>query len=232
MYPDVGVVLNVHRVPYSFLGDAQQGAGHKAALAGFETPEGEEPTWHESLLGYCGGEAQRAQAEQTMLECGRRAGVELDYGVQTNWQPVDSQRLMLWASQFGKAEDFIEELGLMHFSQRKSASHTATLVEAATKAGLPRSEVEAFLRTNEGKDEVWQSYHDTIHKHDIRAIPLFVFGLEDMGGPFRPTHSGQALVINGSADPPTFFRVLQTLYGKAVQADLLTDNATGAAAAE
>ena len=90
------------RRPYSFNGDrttVPDGAG----LAGAGTPEGEEPTWHESLLGYCGGDARaRDAAEASMREIGRLAGVRLDYGVRTNWQPVDSQRVMLWAARFGE----------------------------------------------------------------------------------------------------------------------------------
>lgn len=153
-YPDVGVVVNVRRLPYSFLGDSRSGGQSGRGLAGFETPEGEEPTWHDSLLGYCGGEEQRAMAEQSMLECGRRAGVRLNYGVQTNWQPVDSQRLMLWAARQGKGEAFMDALGHMHFELVQSASHRSTLVSAAAQAGLDQDAVVAFLDTDEGKEEV------------------------------------------------------------------------------
>ena len=63
------------RRPYSFNGDrttVPDGPG----LAGAGTPEGEEPTWHESLLGYCGGDARaRDAAEASMREIGRLAGV-------------------------------------------------------------------------------------------------------------------------------------------------------------
>ena len=98
------------RRPYSFNGDrttVPDGPG----LAGAGTPEGEEPTWHESLLGYCGGDAAaRDAAEASMREIGRLAGVALDYGVQTNWQPVDSQRVMLWAARFGE-DAFMDRRG-------------------------------------------------------------------------------------------------------------------------
>jgi len=55
-----------------------------------------------------GGSADaRAQAEQHMYELGLAAGVKIDYNVQTNWQPVNSQRLMLWAARFGKQEVYM-----------------------------------------------------------------------------------------------------------------------------
>ena len=64
------------------------------------------------------------------------AGISLDYQVQTNWQPVDSQRLMLWAARFGKAELYMDALGHQHFECRKSASHSKTLLQVAAQVGL------------------------------------------------------------------------------------------------
>ena len=71
-----------------------------------------------------------------MRQLGRRVGIELDYNVQTNWQPIDSQRLMLWARRFGKAEAYMSALAQRHFEQRQSASHRTTILEAAEEAGL------------------------------------------------------------------------------------------------
>eukprot|EP00622_Pseudochattonella_farcimen_P001337 FR736002.1.p1 GENE.FR736002.1~~FR736002.1.p1 ORF type:complete len:162 (+),score=15.74 FR736002.1:1-486(+) len=151
-------------------------------------------------------------AEQGMVEVGKRAGVALDYNVQTNWQPVDSQRLMLWAARHGKQEVFMDKLGHMHFEQRKSASHRETLLSAAALAGLDTDQVSAFLDTDELKDQVWQSYGDTIRKYNIRAIPFLIFGLPGMGGPFRPEGTITPIIINGSGDLETFLQVLETLW--------------------
>ena len=57
-----------------------------------------------------------------------RCGVSLDYGVQTNWQPVESQRAMLWARDFGKAERFMDALGHLHFERRQCAGESRFLV--------------------------------------------------------------------------------------------------------
>ena len=76
--------LNATRHPYSFNGDAGRHGNSRSSLAGAGTPEGAEPTWHESLLGYCGGdERQRSFAESSMRALGEKAGVKLDYNVQT-----------------------------------------------------------------------------------------------------------------------------------------------------
>ncbi|KAH8053332.1 hypothetical protein JL722_9557 [Aureococcus anophagefferens] len=167
-HPDVGLLLNVTRHPYSFNGDSRRGS-----LAGHGTKEGNEPTWHDSLLGYCGGDAaRRAAAEDGMRMLGRRAGIELDYGVQTNWQPIDSQRSMLWARRFGLAEEFMDHLGHRHFEQRKSASHRATLLDAAAAAGLDASALGAFLDSDELVADVWTSYGSTIHEKGINQRPV------------------------------------------------------------
>mmetsp|Transcript_85333 Transcript_85333/g.198394 ORF Transcript_85333/g.198394 Transcript_85333/m.198394 type:complete len:213 (-) Transcript_85333:162-800(-) len=200
-------MLNVTRHPYSFIGDNRTEGG---SLQGFGTPEGQEKTWHESLLGYCGGsESVRREAEETMRQLGRRAGIELDYGVQTNWQPVDSQRLMLWAGRFGKQEKYMSALARLHFEECTSASHRATLLRAAEASGLDVDAARAFLDTDELRAEVWRSYGETIHEKGIHAIPYFVFNspLTD-GGPFR-SGNGKPVIINGSGDEQVFLDVFE-----------------------
>lgn len=197
--------MNVTRHPYSFQGDNPSG--------GVGRPEGNEKTWHESLLGYCGGDPKtRDNAEEGMRQLGRRVGIELDYNVQTNWQPIDSQRLMLWAKRFGRAEAYMASLAQRHFEQRQSASHRATILEAAEEAGLDVEAARNFLDSDELRAEVWTSYGDTIHKKGIHAIPYFVFNSPlTSGGPFR-TGSGKPTIVNGSGDEQQFLGVFEQLY--------------------
>jgi len=197
--------MDVTRYPYSFRGDSSQAA----------IPEGHEPTWHDSLLGYVGGDpAAREAAEAQMRELGERAGIRLDYNVQTNWQPVDSQRAMLWARQFGKAENYMSALARKHFEERTSASHRSTILAAAEEAGLDRDALQAFLDTDELRDEVWRSYGSTIKEKGIHAIPYFVFNspLSD-GGPFR-SGKGRPVIINGSGDEAQFLEVFEQLFAQ------------------
>lgn len=205
-------MINVTRRPYSFNGDSGRGRSGGGGLAGAGTPEGSEPTWHESLLGYMGSEAGREAAERGMYALGARAGVRLDYGVRTNWQPVKSQRLMLWAARHGKQEEYMDALGRMHFEQRRSASHTATLLEAAAEVGLDVGAARAFLEGDGLEEDVWQSYGETIRKHGISAIPYFIFGFQGMRTPFRTDGTSEAIAVNGSGDPEQFLGVLEALY--------------------
>lgn len=190
------------------MGDAKSGGN----LAGHSTPQGEEPTWHESLLGYCGGdERARRGAEEGMRELGKKCGIELDYNVQTNWQPVNSQRVMLWAHRFGLQENYMSALARRHFENRTSASHDATILEAAAEAGLDVDACRAFLATDELREYVWKSYGSTIHEKGIHAIPLFIFNspVTD-GGPFRDG-KGKPEMEHGSGSQAGFLQIFERL---------------------
>ena len=135
--------LNVTRFPFSFVGDSRGGGGSlKGADDGAQLTE----TWHDALLGYMGNShAARRQAEEGMRAQGAEAGIAFDYGVKAQWQPVDSQRLLLWAGRFGKQEEFMSNLNHRHFEQRQSASSRATLLDAAEAVGLDRVEQRGCL---------------------------------------------------------------------------------------
>jgi hypothetical protein len=55
------------------------------------------------------------QMEAGMRAQGREAGIEFDYNVLAQWHPVDSQRLLAWAGQFGLQEEFMSALNVRHF---------------------------------------------------------------------------------------------------------------------
>mmetsp|Transcript_21806 Transcript_21806/g.47672 ORF Transcript_21806/g.47672 Transcript_21806/m.47672 type:complete len:159 (-) Transcript_21806:65-541(-) len=150
-----------------------------------------------------------------MVFLAQKAGIPtLRYDVKTCWQPLRSQRMLLWARHFGKAEDYMKALGRKHFEEAKSASHTWNVVDAAVEAGLDRAEAEAFINSTELEPEVWRSYGTTIRDKGIHAIPYFVFNspLTD-AGPFRGDR-GQAHVIQGSADEARFLEVFERILGE------------------
>ncbi|KAJ1455918.1 hypothetical protein M885DRAFT_518796 [Pelagophyceae sp. CCMP2097] len=202
------------RYPYSFSSDDRTPAQRlsTSTLPGVGTQEGSEPTWHDAILAFdCHNNVRSCAAnEAQMLQLGRKAGVELDYGVKANWQPVESQRAMLWARRFGAAEVFMDELGTRHFEQQKSASHRGTLLESASAAGLDAAALDVFLDTDELDAYVWESYGSTIRDKGIHAIPLFVFGPRGMKSPFR-AGTEKAVTVNGSGDAHQFLDVFERL---------------------
>lgn len=211
-HPDVALELNVTRHPYSFIGDSKSPQG-PGGLKGFGAPVTE--TWHDALLGYMGDDPRaRAQAEAGMLAQGQQAGIAFDYNVVAQWQPIDSQRLLLWAGRYGKQEEFMSALNKRHFEQRQSASDRQTLLNAAAEVGLDREAADAFLRTDELADVVWRSYGRTIRELNIHSIPLFALSVPEIdavGGPFRAPGQAEAYVVRGSMDHDYFLQLFEVV---------------------
>ena len=201
--------VNVTRYPYSFIGDSKGGA----SMAGAEAGEAVTQTWHDALLGYMGGDPRaRDAAEASMRRLGAAAGIAFDYDVPAQWQPVDSQRLLLWAGRFGRQEPFMSALNRRHFQQRESASLRATLLAAAAEVGLDAAAAGAFLDTDELRDVVWEWYGRTIREKGIHSIPLFVFNLptiDAVGPPFRAPGRARPYVVNGSMDAAYFLGLFE-----------------------
>lgn len=154
-----------------------------------------------------------------MAGLARAAGIKFDYNVLAQWQPVESQRLLLWAGRFGLQEEFMTNLNHRHFERRESASVRTTLLAAAETVGLDPAAANAFLNTDELEDIVWKSYGDTIRKHGIHSIPMFVFNCEALhvrGGPFRHPGRRQPWVARGSMDEEYFLDLFEAIAGEVI----------------
>jgi len=215
--------VNVTRHPYSFIGDSKASDGAKSGgLQGVDKDGKEsEPTetWHDGLLGYMGGShTARDSAEKQMAQLGLQAGINFNYNVLTQWQPVKSQRLLLWAGRYGLQEEFMTNLNHRHFEQKQSASITSTLLEAAAEVGLDVEAAAAFLKTDELVDVVWKSYGSTIAR-GIHSIPLFVFNVPStgaVGGPFREGQGSKApYTVHGSSSAEAFLQLFEQIAGDA-----------------
>ena len=211
----MALAINVTRHPYSFLGDNRNSDGFLRSGG----------TWHEGLIDYTDGTEEGAlRAEAGLSSLARAAGISFRFDQKTDWQPVESQRLLLWAGRFGKAEQYMDALNYRHFQQGKSASDRATVLEAAKEAGLDVDAASAFLDTTELEDVVWRSYGDTIRKYGIHAIPFFVFSVPELGvvgGPFRRGEQGTEptpWIVNGSMDSDRFLEIFSQVYAAWLEA--------------
>ena len=149
-HPTVALALNITRRPFSFLG--QQPADQDRQTLKRKS------IWHDRLMDYAGSPAGRDQFEAQMTKLGAAAGVQFDFSAYIDRQPIESQRLLLWAGRFGKGEEFMTALSSRHFEQGargESASKRPTLLAAAQEAGLfDAATVTAFLDSDELHDEV------------------------------------------------------------------------------
>lgn len=111
--------------------------------------------------------------------------IHFDMQVEFQWEPVDSQRLLLWASRVGKQEIVANALWRLHFEQRSSLTKRSTLLQAGSEAGLDSAEVDAFLDSQELLTDVQHGY-GVASELNIRWPPFLVLnGPYSNGGPFR-----------------------------------------------
>ena len=214
-FADTQLQLNVTRHPYSFLGDSkQQQQQQRGGGSGVGGQAKVLATWHQGLKSYTDNTEEGALlAEAGLSRLGAAAGIKFRYDVKTDWQPVDSQRLLLWCGRFGKQEEFMNALNADHFQEARSASERPTLLGAVAAAGLDAAAAANFLDTDELVDTVWSSYGSTIHDKNIHAIPLFVFSVPSVGiagGPFRePGDQGEPFIVKGSANAETYLEIFE-----------------------
>lgn len=160
-------------------------------------------------------EEERREKMKPFLALGESAGISFDLEVKAQYQPVESQRLLLWAGRYGLQEEFMSTLNRYHFEERQSASVRSTLLSAATEVGLDVQAAEAFLDSDELDDEVWRSYGATIREAGIHAIPLFAFSvpqLDALGGPFRDAGEFEAYLVRGSSGEDNFLQLFELIH--------------------
>lgn len=134
--------------------------------------------------------------------------------VEFEFQPVDSQRMLQWAARYGKQEEVVNVLAHLHFEKQESATKRSTLFKAVEAVDLDVDAFREFLDSDDMVDHVWKSYGDTIKKHEIHSIPLFIFnGPLTNGGPFRDG-SDSAVKIHGSANCDEFVAALERIFEK------------------
>jgi len=219
LHPETALLINVTRHPYSFVGDRPaQPSGRRGELDGYGTPDDRLRTFGEQMAGRFPAattEEARRERMRPFLALGAGADIDFDLEVVAQYQPVESQRLLLWAGRFGLQEEFMSALNRRHFELRESASVHATLLAAADEVGLDVHAAELFLATDELEDVVWQSYGATIREANIRAIPLFAFSVPEIdavGGPFRAAGAYEAYVVRGSSNAESFGALFELIH--------------------
>lgn len=90
---------------------------------------------------------------------------------------VAAHRLIGYAGLSGKQDAMVETLFRLYFGEGRDIGRAETLTEAAGQVGLARHEVEIFLRSNEGLDEVVRA-EATGRNLGIYSVPCFVVNRE------------------------------------------------------
>jgi predicted DsbA family dithiol-disulfide isomerase len=192
--------MNVTRHPYSWAGDA-------------------DVTKEKMGYGDMRQEKNMDEAPRTnpvprtdVRELGKLAGIKFDFGVEMVWQPVESQRVVLWASEYGKQEEMADRLGELHFEENNSVADRQTLLTAVSDVGLDAKIAAEFLDSDVYHKDVWESYGKMIHYFGITEIPVFVFNRPGCPGIFTPEFvdgsTPHPVIVIGSATPEIFHQAL------------------------
>jgi predicted DsbA family dithiol-disulfide isomerase len=191
--PEVSLKINVTRHPYSWAGDDIE-AYKRGRFLEFDKKKGSEFQQER-------GERGNPQAEFIPLkELGKQAGITYQHGAEMVWQPIDAQRLLLWASRYGYQEQLADEISKLHFEEARSCADTLNLLAAVERsAGLSVEEAKAFLETDELRQYVWDSYGEMIRYWGIKEIPTFVF---------NHLHTPNAFDADFKPDSPTPYIVV------------------------
>ncbi|MEN7550365.1 DsbA family oxidoreductase [Rapidithrix thailandica] len=86
---------------------------------------------------------------------------------------IQAHRLMWWAQKQGKEKELAKELFVGYFGNGQNFTDDSTLVKIAGSVGLDAQEAEAFLNSEEGKEEV-QKEEALYRNSGVSAVPSFI----------------------------------------------------------
>jgi predicted DsbA family dithiol-disulfide isomerase len=142
-----------------------------------------------------GGAEARQAIEARVAKAGETAGIVFAFDrIERTPNTFEAHRLMWLAQQQGKQDELAEVLFHAYFSEGRDLANGQTLVEIATEAGLDRAEVQRWLTSDQGVEEV-RGEERAGHRLGIRGVPYFV-----LNGTYA---------ISGAQPPDIFVSALQ-----------------------
>lgn len=121
-----------------------------------------------------GGEERAKRLYASISELGRREGVVFAFDrIRRTPSSIDAHRLVRYASRFGSADQVVEALFSVHFSEGYDISDHTVLCAVANACGLDAHDVRHFLASDEDTDSV---HADNLRAHrlGINGVPCFV----------------------------------------------------------
>lgn len=110
--------------------------------------------------------------ERQMTAVGKEYGINFSYGGKVA-NTLNSHRLIHLAGLQGKQDQVVNGLFRRYFEEEKNLGSIDVLLEAAEEAGMNRGEVEAYLKSDAGKDEVKKQVDQ--FRNYVSGVPFFIF---------------------------------------------------------
>ena len=187
---DTGAKAEIHLQPFELNPDM--------------APEGENTAEH--VAKKYGSTPERSHAAREAIKShGAALGFTFNYGPESRiWNTFDAHRLLHWAELEGNGLALKEALFKLNFTDQRSTSDHAALIDAVRDAGLDVVRAQAILATDEFATEVRHA-EEFWRSNGINAVPSAIFN--------------QRWLIQGGQPPEVFARVIgDILSGKAKEA--------------
>ena len=187
----------------------ETGASAEIHLQPFELnpdmgPEGENTAEH--VAKKYGSSLERSNAARDVIKShGSALGFTFNYGPESRiWNTFDAHRLLHWAELEGRGLALKEALFKLNFTDQRSTSDHAALIDAVRDAGLDVVRAEEILASGEFAAEVRQA-EEFWRGNGINAVPSAIFN--------------QRWLIQGGQPPEVFAKVIRdVISGKAKEA--------------
>lgn len=187
---ETGVEAEIHLQPFELNPDM--------------VPEGENTAEH--VAKKYGSSPERSEVVRTAIkEHGAALGFTFNYGPESRiWNTFDAHRLLHWAELEGAGLGLKQALFKLNFTDQRSTSDRAALLDAVRDAGLDAARAAEILETGAYADEVAQAEHFW-RSQGIQAVPSAIFN--------------QRWLIQGGQPPEVFAQVIRDVVsGKATEA--------------
>eukprot|EP00928_Gymnodinium_smaydae_P015719 TRINITY_DN15819_c0_g1_i2.p1 TRINITY_DN15819_c0_g1~~TRINITY_DN15819_c0_g1_i2.p1 ORF type:complete len:206 (+),score=23.08 TRINITY_DN15819_c0_g1_i2:189-806(+) len=129
---------------------------------------------------------------RSIARLGAKAGRTFNFDVELS-DTMDSWRLALWASDLGKAEEFLSAVGRRYFEEGEQLGNHSMLLSAVAETGLDKAAAEHVLEDEHSyRSAVMQQYKWAVQEEGIDSIPVFIF--RNLEGTYRTSVRGSASV--------------------------------------
>jgi len=123
-----------------------------------------------------GGEERAKRLYASISELGRREGVAFAFErIRRTPSSIDAHRLARFAARYGRADQVVEALFSVHFTEGYDIGDHGVLIAIAGACGLDTAATKTFLASDEEADGV---HADNLRAHrlGINGVPCFVIG--------------------------------------------------------